>query len=704
MGGGRRLGVLVLLASSPWGPAAAAESVITADRFTAREESRVVEATGNVRLQAGDRILTADRIEYRYAEGRIVAEGRVTLTDRDGTVHATERIELTEDLRSGAMAALRSRLADGGVLSAGSARRFLGNRTEFRDVAYTRCNSCPDDDGPPPWRIRATSATHEADRQDFTYRDVWLEAFGLPVFYLPWARFKDSSVRRARGFLLPSARTDSALGLTVQVPYFIPLGPAQDLELRTAYSTREGPFLSGVWRRQGVSSDHQVEASATRGSRARADGTRAPAVRGHLAAKGAIGLRDGWSVGWDATRASDASYLARYGIGRGINVLSQYVYVRKHRERLDAELEVYGFQNLSVLSEDDRVPTIFPHGRFRWTSGRSVLGGRIVAAGDLLHLVQDDGRANRRLSLAGSWERSRAHRQGYVLDAAVRVRADGFDVRPGTDDAPDAAGEVLRLAPSAELGWRFPLVQRLAAAQVVVEPVAQLLAAPEGLNRDPLPNTDSVDVELSHAVLFEPNRFPGLDRVEGGVRMNLGVRGTFQDTGGIVARGVIGHVLRLTGERDFDGHTGLADRLSDLVGAVDVRVEGLGSAYWNFRRSPSVSGVRHDQVGVDMQLGPVEAGFTYVRLQDDPTSLSTVSAEQAGTRLGWQVTPQWKLSGYHLRDLGHTAFSSTLKTGVELSYRNECLDLSVSFLREPTRAADIPPSSSVGLNITLLGF
>ena len=73
--------------------AVAAESVIEADRFTVWEETSVVEASGNVRLRSGARTLTADRIEYRYAEGRIFAEGQVHLTDADGTVHAVERFE-----------------------------------------------------------------------------------------------------------------------------------------------------------------------------------------------------------------------------------------------------------------------------------------------------------------------------------------------------------------------------------------------------------------------------------------------------------------------------------------------------------------------------------------------------------------------------------------------------------------------------------
>ena len=701
---GRRLPALAVLAAlGQPGAAAAAGSEIVADQFTARQEGSVVEAVGNVRLRSDGRVLTADRIVYRYAVGRIFAEGGVTLTEPGGTVHAVDRVELTDDLRAGAFDALRTRFAGGGVLAAASARRTRGDRTDFRDVTYTRCESCPDA-GDPPWRVRAGTAMHEAAAQDLTYRDVVLEAFGVPVLYLPWARFKDFSVDRARGFLLPAVRSDRALGLVVETPYFLPLGPSQDLLLRTGYASQEGPLLGGVWRRAGISSDYRVEASLTRGSRARADGARPQAWRGHLSAKGAIGLAGGWSAGWDASRASDASYLARYGLGRGINVLSQYGYLRKRGGRLDADVEVFGFQNLSVLSEDDRVPTIFPRARVHWSGGPAWFGGRVTATGEAMALAQDDGRRNRRLSLQTRWERSLPRDAGYVLDAVLRLRADAFDVRAGDGDVAGPEHRFVRVTPAAELGWRFPLVRRLAAGQLVVEPVLQALAAPEGLNRDPIPNTDSVDVELSHASLFEPDRFPGRDRIEGGVRLNLGVRGTYRGQGGVVARGTVGRVLRLTGERDFDPRSGLADRFSDLVGDVTVQVGGLGAAYWNFRRSPAVTGVRHDQLGAEVRLGPVETGLTYVRLQDDPTSLATVNAEQVGTEVAWQVTPEWRLSGYHLRDLGRAAYSSTLKAGLVLSFRNECLDLSLNFLREPTRASDIPPSSSVGLTVTLLGF
>ena len=201
----------------------------------------------------------------------------------------------------------------------------------------------------------------------------------------------------------------------------------------------------------------------------------------------------------------------------------KYGYLRKRGDRLDADLEVYGFQNLSILSEDDRVPFIFPRARLRWDSGPAVFGGRIVAVGDALALAQDDGRRNRRLSVEGRWERSfpRATPDTCSTPSCAFGRMP-LTCGPVRATSPSAIVALRASRPRRNSAGGFPLVRPFADGQVVVEPVLQALAAPEGLNRDPVPNTDSVDVELSHASLFEPNRFPGLDRVEGGVRVQHG--------------------------------------------------------------------------------------------------------------------------------------------------------------------------------------
>ena len=52
----------------------------------------------------------------------------------------------------------------------------------------------------------------------------------------------------------------------------------------------------------------------------------------------------------------------------------------------------------------------------------------------------------------------------------------------------------------------------------LVEPSASLIVSPYGGNSDKIPNEDSLDVEFDENNLLRANRFPGLDRIEGGDR------------------------------------------------------------------------------------------------------------------------------------------------------------------------------------------
>ena len=63
----------------------------------------------------------------------------------------------------------------------------------------------------------------DVDNEVITYRDAVMEIFGLPVFYTPWLTHPDPTVRRRTGFLTPLIGSDSNLGQTLRVPYFIVL-------------------------------------------------------------------------------------------------------------------------------------------------------------------------------------------------------------------------------------------------------------------------------------------------------------------------------------------------------------------------------------------------------------------------------------------------------------------------------------------------
>ena len=96
-------------------------------------------------------------------------------------------IELTDDFKNGIVKQLRILLADKSRFAAVKGTRRDGNRTVMRRAVYSPCEPCKDDPKRPPvWQLKAEKIVHDQTEQEITYRDAFLEFFGVPVAYSPY--------------------------------------------------------------------------------------------------------------------------------------------------------------------------------------------------------------------------------------------------------------------------------------------------------------------------------------------------------------------------------------------------------------------------------------------------------------------------------------------------------------------------------------
>ena len=117
-----------------------------------------------------------------------------------------------------------------------------------------------------------------------------------------------------------------------------------------------------------------------------------------------------------------------------------------------------------------------------------------------------------------------------------------------------------------------------------IEPVASFTWTLNNPNNNKIPNEDSQDLQIDDSNLFEPNRFAGLDEVEGGARITYGMRfGAFGDSGELVS-GLFGQSYRISGEHDeFDPSTGIDQSLSDYWGRIDLTPDESFRVRYRFR-------------------------------------------------------------------------------------------------------------------------
>ena len=233
----------------------------------------------------------------------------------------------------------------------------------------------------------------------------------------------------------------------------------------------------------------------------------------------------------------------------------------------------------------------------------------------------------------------------------------------------------------------------------MIEPIGQLVWSPNGGNPPEIPNEDSLVFEFDDANLFSPSRFPGLDRVEGGLRANYGLRVALHGAGTAWSELFVGQAYRLRDDDTFEAGTGLSEHFSDYVGRLTVAPGDLINLNLRFRMDRDNLAARRVSVGASGGPQWLRLSGSYVTLSDQPTSGVPSSVEQMTVSAGYRFAEHWRLSATHQRDLA--ADGGSLLTGFGLSYVDECVDLSVRATRHFTRELDIEDDTSVTVTLRL---
>jgi LPS-assembly protein len=317
----------------------------------------------------------------------------------------------------------------------------------------------------------------------------------------------------------------------------------------------------------------QFAGSATNGSKPiKKEGESRPegnTFRGAIEGDGRFRLNEGWRWGFDLAATSDDTYLERYNFSNE-NVLNNRLYAERYWERNFVTVNAYGFQGLREQDDQALIPVALPQAHARLTSDPMWWNSRFTFDADALALTRSGGLDTRRLSSTGAWMLPWQSPIGDRYELRLDVRGDLYqtDGDPETfeDNGSNATGRVL---PRATLHWGWPWIGELLGASQVIEPVAMASVASDGHNSGDIPNEDSQDFEFDDSSLLEPNRFPGLDRVQGGSSIAYGIRfGTY--TGRQIIDGLFGQAYAFDNDVEFDPSTGLDDNLSDYVGRIDL--------------------------------------------------------------------------------------------------------------------------------------
>lgn len=685
-------------------------AMLKADEVTYDQELDIVTASGHVEITQGDRVLRADAVSYNRRANLITASGNVTLLEPTGDVLFADFVEITDDFREGIIQNFRAVLADQSRLAAVSARRAGGNLTAARKAVYSPCDLCKTDPTRPPvWQLKSGTVTHDQEARRVVHTDARMELFGVPVLYTPYLSHPDGTVRRESGFLAPEFGNSNVLGALVMVPYFQTLGPSADITFEPIFLTSENPVAAGEYRQRTQTGIFGVSGSITSARRRDDNNNELPGheTRGHIKGDGRFDINDDWRWGFDVARATDDTYLQRYKLLQRYrfidhNTLTSNVFLEGFRGRNYAAANTYAFQGLRPTDDPGLAPLVLPLLEYSAIGERGEYGGRFTFDANALSIYRSEGTRTRRLALTGGWDLPYTAPSGEIYTLSARVIGQAYNVdnvgQPNDAASPTEAGSPVRALPQLSVGWRYPLVRQDKVLRTIIEPVASVVVSPNLGDQSNFPNEDSQGIDLDTTNLFRLNRFTGLDRLEGGQRVNYGFNTSFTRLdSGAKLDAFIGQSYRLQDQHAFPVGSGLEDQASNIVGKLAFTPHPWFSTTYSFQLDKDNFTAQRSIAGFSLGPAPLRLSATYAFFERSTQPDLTQDIEQISAVLNANLTPFWRVQLREVRAIGED--SGELLGGASLIYEDECILAGIDFSRRRIGSRDDPPDNTVLIRV-----
>ncbi|MDP6426814.1 MAG: LPS assembly protein LptD [Rhodospirillales bacterium] len=667
--------------------------LFTADKLTHDRELGVVTASGNVEISQKERILLADTVSYSERQNIVTASGNVTLLEPSGDVLFAEHMELTGDFKDGTIRGLRIRLSDNARIAASGARRSRGVRTEMRNAVYSPCDKCASETGDPLlWQLKAVKVVHDQEKKVIEYRDAWMEFAGIPVAYTPYFSHPDPTVKRKTGFLTPRLGGSTTLGTSITTPYYIALAPNRDITITPTLTTKERLLLEGEYRELQRDQRFDARGSATYDS----DNE----FRGHINTSIRHDVNDSWRWGADIKRSTDDTYLRRYRLGSQ-NSLNTRLFAEAFRGRDYASADSYLYQGLRVSDDPGTTPIVFPMLELNHVGEPGKYGVNTSLDASLLALTRTHGTDTRRLSIKGGIGMPYFGPLGDVIELSATLRGDLYHYAShpieGEAGGYDTGFEG-RVYPLLTAGWRLPLSRRHGSSITeIMEPAVAVFVSPNMGNSSTIPNEDSIEQEFDETNLFSPNKFTGLDRVEGGTRISYGLRwGAYGAKGGSTSF-FIGQRYRFRRDDSFPDASGLEDDFSDLVARVRIRPDKNLSLAYKTRIDKNDLSPRRTELNLAAGPPALNLRTNYVFF-DRQEGSEFGGREEIQGQISTKLNRLWRAgfaSRYNLEGEGELR-----SLGLNFTYECECFVFNVSLRREFYEDRDLKPNDSILFRLT----
>ena len=670
------------------------QALIEADNMSYAQDTEIVTASGDVKIQYRGRELRAGKITWDQKSDRIIARDNVILIDTDGTNVTSQSAELQDEMKQATLKKFNLMMKNNLRFKGETASRETGKLTSVRKSIFTACKPCKNNpNASPTWQLRSGQTVYDEKDETISHKNVRLEMRGVPVFYLPYLTHPAPNVKKRSGFLFPIFKSSTDTGADVALPYFINLAPDYDLTLSPRYISDGSSMLGFEWRQKTSQGTYNIAGNGLwLDEEDNLDNDKT--FRGNMQSKGAFKLSENWQAGYDYWWVSDKSFMRRYDINDD-DFFTSKAYIRQTNGRNTVDVRLLDFKTSIFNIDEDAQPEVAPQIRTEHYFD-NLAGGELRVTSDIISMSRKNGADLNRAVAETEWNRQSILKSGQILDYFGGVRGAYYDYETDSGEQRNKDEESVLLA-HAGIKWRMPFIKRQASGAVIIEPTAQVIIANEETSEGAIPNEDSLSSEFDSLNLFDVYRHTGYDRFDTGNRFDVGVNTVFEGDKGGSYRMFVGKSYRDKAlERPTIG-TEQDAKASDWL--LDIGFEQGSALGFNGQLrfdDDDQKLIRSDgEIYASIKKAYFSLHYTHLDASITPDG---VEREESRGSFDFSLSENWLLNGHVRYDMER---EKRLKNSIGLIYRDDCTDISLSFDQSFTRNGNIGPRNGVTFKIIL---
>ena len=696
----------------------------SADQVTYDGENDLVTALGQVRLERDGNFVAADQVTWNRKTGEVRAQGNVVIMNPQGDKLVGENVVLTDTLKEGTIDNLLVVLESGGRIAATRGRR-AGDLTILENAIYSPCPVTTDTGCPrnPSWAITAARVVYDPKADRVRFQGGRMQIFGvtlplLPIFSIATA----GDAGGISGVLVPNISISHKRGLEVALPYYHRFSPNRDLTVTPHVYSGVLPAIEAKYRELNRVGAFQLGGFLTYGRIERLTALGEPqlteekGLRGYFEGNGKFQLDPLWSITASGRLATDKTVTRRYDITHD-DRLRSVVNVERISPNSYISIAGWAFQGLRVDDEQKRIPIALPAIDARFKLEPPILGGELQLQANSLAILRLEGQDTQRAFASARWDMRRLTDWGQEILLTGYARGDVYH----TNDSASTAVPLYRGTD----GWhmrgigalaaeaRWPLIGPLLGGTQRLVPRLQLVLTPPTPNLD-IPNEDARSVELEDSNLFALNRFPGYDRWEDGSRITYGLD-WYYERPNLSVMTTIGQSYRISRKEEiFPEGTGLAGRVSDVVGRTRIRFGRLIDVTHRFRVDKDNLAVRRNEI--DLTVGGeqtyMQIGYLRLNRDIDETVEDLRDKEELRAAARIKFARYWSIFGSTVLDLSGKAEDplsvsdgfESVRHRLSVDYEDDCIALGVAWRRDYERIGGFREGSTFSFHVSFKGL